>query len=107
MTWMCQCPRELPDRQPVCTACLTDRPTGSAAASGVLPNSCDGCGEPTRLVQLTPGEDGHSRCASCHVEYLRLRAQRDPIDRDDLARCKAELERAYTVADTKWKTHRE
>ncbi len=101
MTWTCQCPREIDDSVPVCGSCSMQRPRN---ASPTPSSKCDDCHEPTRQVQLTPG-DGKERCASCHVEYLRQRMRRDPISDEDLARCKAKLAKlavAYARADAKW-----
>jgi hypothetical protein len=101
MSWMCQCPREIPDGIPLCGSCGMDRPH-----TVTLSSKCDDCHEPTRQVQLTPGEDERNRCASCHVDYLRQRMFRDPIRDEDLARCKDRLSAAYAGAAIKWASTR-
>lgn len=105
MTWTCLCPREIPQSIPVCVACYADRPS-TAHAGESLPNHCDQCAQPTRLVQLTPGDDGKSRCASCHVDFLRRRAEADPISPEELARCRERLRLALARAGDKWETTR-
>ncbi len=76
---------------------------------------CDDCGTPTRLAQLTtaawnPAHDDSlpkkHRCASCHVAYLKRRAELDPISPEDLATCKAQLERYFKQAEMKWRSFR-
>ncbi len=100
------CPRELPDSVPVCTACLSDRPVLNTGTS-----KCDVCHEPMRTTQLTKSDPQHYppslwRCASCHVAFLKARAEADPIIPADFARCKAKLAEAYARAGAKWETKR-
>ena len=86
---------------------------GSSEKENLTP--CDGCGTPTRLSQLTtaspdPGNDDARprihRCASCHIAYLKRRAELDPISPEDLARCKAQLATFYARAEAKWGSRR-
>jgi hypothetical protein len=111
MTWTCQCPRELDEAIPRCGSCLMEQlPTSTSLLS-----RCEACGSPTRPSQLTtasadPGND-HAvsrchRCASCHIAYLKRRAELDPISPGDLARCRAALAASFARAEAKWTTRR-
>lgn len=104
MSWMCQCPRELPDAIPACGACLFERPT--SPTPGASTSKCEECSSPTRPVQLTRGEDHVERCASCHIPYLKRRMEADPISPDDLAQCKQPIGQAIAHANEKWATKR-
>lgn len=113
MTWLCLCPRDVPDTIAVCAVCGLDRPATTVSVA----SRCDVCHTPTRPSQLTmaaadprPGhdDDDHklSRCASCHFAYIKRRAQLDPISPEDLAKCKAKLAESFARAADKWTTTR-
>ena len=81
---------------------LTERPSS---------NACADCQTPTRVPQLTiaspdPANDDalprRSRCASCHLAYLKRRAALGPISPADFVKYKAQLEMAYQRAGVKW-----
>jgi hypothetical protein len=79
---------------------------GAKSHSADLPNLCDDCRTPTRLVQLTPGDDGGSRCASCHIAYLRHRVERDRPTPEHIAASRSEINAILARADAKWSTRR-
>lgn len=62
-----------------CENCGVARP-GPPAEAGAGAGACAGCRAPQPARQLTAGEDGQRRCASCHVASLRAR-RADPTER--------------------------
>jgi len=63
---------------------------------------CHVCGTRAPGTWTQKGEDEIRRCGSCHVEYLKRRAEADPISPEDLAACQAKIAAALAKAAAKW-----
>ena len=92
MSWTCQCPQEIEDTIPVCGSCAQARPARTRATPGRRP--CDGCGDPVGWARLVPREQTQQHyCASCQLEWLKVRAARDPIRPGAMRDCQEQLAR--------------
>lgn len=78
--WRCGCGAYNPAVKDVCESCGAIR-TGAVEpeATGSRP-TCHDCQEASTWTQLTRGQDGELRCASCHLAHLKARMTR-PEDR--------------------------
>lgn len=69
---------------------------------------CGVCERSTRFINLTPGEDGIHRCASCHIVYLTLRAAKsdddhctEPVCTRTVGEHRAELRRLLGILESR------
>lgn len=98
--------RELTKKCPDCGSVLR---SGSCRECGwesnrselALKFRCAICNTLTRIVQLTPGEDGRDRCAACHFQHLKDRFEADPVGLEDLERCKTRIRQSLARMDGK------
>lgn len=72
--WRCEC-GALNERRKFCEMCGASQP-GRVLTPAKPDKACSRCGETFQFwTSLTHGEDGQRRCGTCHVEYLKARAE--------------------------------